>query len=82
MLKSLIPEVKNYLKTLNEYGVEETVISIMDRNFIKGWTMRFLYLEGTYSRAINLISTLKSKEYNKFSILEESMQNKIAFKIA
>jgi len=77
-----MPEVKDYLKNLNIYGVEEAVISIMNRDFVKGWTMRFLSSEGSYSRAMYLISMLQSKELNKFSILEKCNQKIIAFKIA
>lgn len=55
ILNALMPEVKYYLKNLNIYGVEEAVLSVMNRDFVKGWTMRFLYSEGNYSRAIYLI---------------------------
>ncbi len=83
ILNALMPEVKYYLKILNIYVVEEAVLSVMNRDFIKGWTMRFLYSEGNYSRAIYFdISILQSKEHNKFSILEKYKQNEIGFKRA
>jgi hypothetical protein len=82
ILNALMPEVKDYLRSLNKYGVEKAVLSVMNRDFVKGWTMRFLYSEGNYSRALYLISMLQSKQHNKFSILEKSEQTKIAFVIA
>jgi len=55
ILNALMPEVKDYLKNLNIYGVEGAVLSVMNQDFVKGCLIfgRKLF-SGSLKNIINL----------------------------
>jgi hypothetical protein len=62
--------------------VKSFILKKITRDFIKGWTMRFLYSEGNFSRTTFLLDTLNVGPNNDFSILAEPEQYRIAYRIS
>jgi len=58
------------------------ILKKITRNFVKGWTMRFLYSESNYSRTQFLFNQLNTGPLNSFSILEKSEQYTMVYKIS
>ena len=62
--------------------VKKEILEIINRDFIKGWTMRFLYSETDYSRAQYLKEQLHKADTVYFSKMDDYKQFSVCYEVS